>query len=303
VLGSESLTFSLFAFSLAFFVEFCFMLAENRTNKIYSTLLSILTITTLFLWVFTRDANIYALAVLFPIAVISLILHPSLRKKTSLIVLAIAIFVFTTIGLKSAAASDRWKMPLDNVFSEYILPYPARVEFMKGLGMPELESDSYTEWFNGNGTRAYAQFLLFHPGFALTTFSSNIGGIFSENIQPYFYSDETKMRKAMLTANDLLHPNNQLVLALDILLFTGLFFAMFRRKNKDLTVWVWMGTWFVTSASVMLVINFFADSIGITRHTLLPVELFRMMLWLFLILLFDQTNRKDGEILDAVQVN
>jgi hypothetical protein len=42
----------------------------------------------------------------------------------------------------------------------------------------------------------------------------------------------------------------------------------------------------------MMVINFFADSIGVTRHTMLAVETFRLMLWVFLIILFDQANRK-----------
>ncbi|MBI3161967.1 MAG: hypothetical protein HYZ23_05640 [Chloroflexi bacterium] len=291
VLGSESLTFSLFAVSTALFVEFCFTLVDDRAGKKYTTAITILTIVSLFLWVFTRDANIYGLAVLFPIAIAVFLFHPNRRKNKHLIALTLAGFVFIIIGLKSAAGSDRWKMPLGNVFSEYILPYPARVDFMENLGMPHPEADSYTDWFNENGTRAYARFLLTHPGFAVTSFSSNLSGIFSENIQPYFFSDDTPLRKAMISANDLIHPNTHLVFLLDILLFMGLCFAVVRKKSITLITWTWMSAWLIASASIMLVVSFFADSIGITRHTLFPVELFRLMLWLFLVLLFDNTER------------
>ena len=192
-------------------------------------------------------------------------------------------------------------MPLTNSFSEYILPYPARVSFMENLGMPDPASTTYAEWFNENAPRAYARFLLFHPGFTLTSISSNLGGIFSENIQPYFFSEQTSIRKTLIAVNDILHPNTHLVFILDILLITGLIFSAFRGKNRNSTIWAWLGAWLFISASVMLVINFFADSIGITRHTLFSVELFRLMLWLFLIILFDQANRKDEELLTSSQ--
>lgn len=297
VLGSESLTFSLFAISLALLLEFCFNVAKNSEDRKRSIFINSLTLAALILWAFTRDANIYAIAVLLAFSIITIIIFPNLRKNKNLLILMTAAFLTTVIGLQSAAASNRWKMPLDNVFTEYILPYPARVEFMENLGMPDPASDTYLKWFNENAPRAYARFLLFHPGFTSTSFSSNLGGIFSENIQPYFYSEQTSIRKTLIAANDLLHPNTQLVFFLDILLITGLIFSVFRRSNQNLTVWVWLGTWLFISASAMLVINYFADSIGITRHTLFSVELFRLMLWVFLIVLFDHANRKDEEIL------
>ena len=76
----------------------------------------------------------------------------------------------------------------------------------------------------------------------------------------------------------------------------GLIFAIFRRKNKNFTIWVWLGTWLFFSASLTLAVGFFADSIGVTRHTMFAVEMFRLMMWVFLIILFDQANRKDEEV-------
>jgi hypothetical protein len=65
VLSSESLTFSLFAMSAAFVIEVCFNIATDKKNKKSSIFINTMAIATLVLWAFTRDANIYTLAVLF----------------------------------------------------------------------------------------------------------------------------------------------------------------------------------------------------------------------------------------------
>jgi hypothetical protein len=162
--------------------------------------------------------------------------------------------------------------------------------------MPDPTSAEYSTWFVENAPRAYARFLLAHPGYTLTSLTSELGGIFSENIQPYFYSEQTPARIALMAVNDMLHPKTHLVFILDILLLAGLLFSIFRRKNKNFTVWLWLGIWIFLSASLTLAVGFFADSIGVTRHTMFAVELFRLMLWLFLIILFDQSNRKNEEV-------
>jgi hypothetical protein len=48
------------------------------------------------------------------------------------------------------------------------------------------------------------------------------------------------------------------------------------------------------SAALTLAVGFFADSIGVTRHTLFAVEMFRLLFWIFLIILFDQANRENA---------
>ena len=291
-LGSESLTFSLFAISLALLLKVCFKAASDERDGSNSTLLTGLTLTALFLWTFTRDSNIYAIAILFVFAIISFAIFPRIRKNKSLIIISTVLLVITILGLQSAMESRRWKKPLTNVFAEYILPFPAREEFMMGLGMPDTKAAEYPIWFKESAPRAYARFLIAHPGYTFTSFTSNLGGFFSENIQPYFYSEQTTVRKTLIALNDILHPNTYLVLVLDLLLILGLAFSAFTRKNSDLTAWVWLGAWLIASATIMMVINFFADSIGVTRHTMLAVETFRLMLWVFLIILFDQANRK-----------
>jgi hypothetical protein len=296
ILGSESLTFSLFAISFALAIEVCFNIATNQNNRKYSILINGLAIIALSLWAFTRDANIYTLAVFFVMGIIAVVVFPNTRQNKNLIILVAAVFITMVIGLQSSMASRRWVSPMTNVFTDLILPHPARVEFMQRLGMPDPTSAEYSTWFIGNAPRAYARFLLFHPGYTFTSFSSELGGIFSENTQPYFFSEQTSARKALVAVSDILHPSTHLIFILDILLMAGLLFAVFGRKNKNFTTWVWLSTWLFLSASLTLAVGFFADSIGVTRHTMFAVEMFRLMMWVFLIILFDQANRKiEGE--------
>jgi hypothetical protein len=291
ILGSESLTFSLFAISLALIIEVCFNFARENNKR--TTFTHILAMVALVFWAFTRDANIYTLAVLFAVSIISYFVFPAVRKTKKLLVLITAIFLVTVVGLQSAMTSGRWATPMTNVFNDLILPHPARVEFMQTLGMPDPASAEYSTWFNENAPRAYARFLLAHPGYTLTSFTSELDGIFSENIQPYFYSEQTPARVALMAANDVLHPKTHLIFILDILLMAGLLFSLFRRKNINFTLWVGLEIWLFLSASATMAVGFFADSIGLTRHTMFAVEMFRLMMWVFLIVLFDQSNRKD----------
>ncbi|HNO84570.1 MAG TPA: hypothetical protein PKM54_08085, partial [Anaerolineales bacterium] len=98
-------------------------------------------------------------------------------------------------------------------------------------------------------------------------------------------------RKVLNALNDILHPNTHLVFILDLLLLMGLVVSAIARRNGEFGAWAWLSLWLIASASAMMVINFFADSIGVTRHTMLAVEIFRLMLWIFLAILFDQANR------------
>ena len=295
VLSSESLTFSLFAICVALAIEICFNITTDEDNQKYSVFISGLAIATLILWAFTRDANIYTLAVLFVMSIIAVIIFPAIRKNKGLLILIAAIFIVTVVGMQSAMISKRWEAPMTNVFHDLILPHPARVDFMKQLGMPDPSSAAYSTWFSKSAPRAYARFLLFHPGYTLTSFTAELGGIFSENSQPYFFSEQTPARKALAAANDILHPSTHLIFILDVLLIAGLIFAVFRRKNKGFAIWVWFGTWLFLSALLTMAVGFFADSIGVTRHTMFAVEMFRLLMWIFLIILFDHVNQNVKE--------
>jgi hypothetical protein len=290
ILGSESLTFSLFAVSAALMVESAFRIAKGTETKKTSIFINCLTVAALALWAFIRDANIYTLIVLLVLST-SILAIPIFRKNKTFLLSVAMIIIITIIGLQSAMASRRWEVPLTNVFNDLILPHPTRVEFMQKLGMPTTTSSEYSSWFIRSAPKAYARFLITHPGYTLTSFTPELVGIFSENIQPYFYSEQTPARMALIVVNDILHPKTHLILILDILLIIGFLIFIFRRKSTNLTIWVWLGLWLFLSASLTLAVGFFADSIGVTRHTLFAVEIFRLMLWSFLIILFDHVNQ------------
>jgi hypothetical protein len=289
ILGSESLTFSLFALSLALVIEVCFEIAAGKFSAVFSALAVIV----LSLWAFTRDANIYTLAVLFGMSAFAFAAAPSLRRNKKMAASLAAIFIVTLVGLQSAMLSRRWEVPLGNVFNDLLLPHPARVDFLQGLGMPDLDSAAYSEWFSEKAPRAYARFLLAHPGYTISAFTSELGGIFSENTQPYFYTDETPARLRLNALNDILHPKTHLIFVLDILLMAGLFFAAFRKKSHPYAGWLWLLLWLTLSAALTVSVGFFADSIGVTRHTMFAVETFRLTFWLSLLVLLDQTNREE----------
>jgi hypothetical protein len=296
ILGSESLTFSLFAISLALVIEIYFMIAGGKYNSKFSVVIAALAVITLVFWTFTRDSNIYTLLVLLAMSILSAIAVSKIRKSRTLLISIAVILIVAVIGLQSAMLSRRWEAPLANVYNDLLLPHPARVEFLQGLGMPNPKSDAYHKWFVEHAPRAYARFLLAHPGYTLTAFTNELGGIFSENTQPYFFSEDTPARLALVTVNDLLHPKTYLFFVLDILLMAGLFFSAFRRRNAIHASWLWLMTWLFMSASLTMGVGFFADSVGVTRHTMFAVEMFRLMFWLLLLILLDQANRNDETV-------
>jgi len=68
-------------------------------------------------------------------------------------------------------------------------------------------------------------------------------------------------------------------------------FAAFRKRNPVFLTWLWLGLWLFISALLTMTVGFFADSIGVTRHTMFAVETFRLTTWLFLLILLDHANR------------
>lgn len=287
ILGSESLTFSLFALSLALVIETCFLIGRDK----FPSVVAAFAVITLAFWAFTRDANIYTILVLVGVSSIVVVFTPRFRKDKKLLILLAVIFVVAVVGLQSAMLSRRWQVPLSNVFNDLLLPYPARVEFLQEIGMPDPGSTTYSEWFVQKAPRAYAWFLLSHVGYTLSAFTKELGGIFAENIQPYFYSDKTFVRLTLTAANDILHPKTHLTLVLSILLVTGMSFAAFRRRDQTFLRWLWVGVWLFAGASLTLGVGFFADSIGVTRHTMFAVEMFRLLNWLYLLILLDHVNQ------------
>lgn len=174
-----------------------------------------------------------------------------------------------------------------HVYQDLLLPFPARVDFLAGLGMPHADTQEFEVWFKLQAPSAYAKFLFAHPGYVLSTLGREIEGIFGENAQPYFYAEKSPGRLALTTAGDLLHPKSLLVLLLNVISLPACWLAFLQRRQAWFGAWTWLLTFLFLSASVVGLLGLLADSIGLTRHTMFGVEVFRLNLWLFWLILMD----------------
>jgi len=286
ILGSESLTFSLLAIALACIVEFSFQIFAERKNFVRTWVLPLLSAVILFFWIFTRDINIYILVVLL-VLTIPFFMVQRIWNQKPLVVTVLVLAAISILGMQSAAASLRWQTPLANVFNDLILPFPAREAFMRSQGMPDPATEAYEAWFTEKATGAYARFLFSHPGYVAASLVPALEPLFMDNAQPYFLAERSAARGYLITAGNLLHPTTYLVLVLDLILLIGMLIAARRADGEREYLLAWLGSWLFLSAAITLFISFFADSIGVARHTLLSIELFRLLFWLLLMWLID----------------
>jgi len=286
VLGSESITYSLFAILLASLIELCFRAGFRSEVSGRLDLISVITVVLASLWLFARDSNVYGLFVLL-VMVFPLLLFGRLRKQRNIFVASLILLSVSIIGLRSAFESKRWVGPLENSFELYILPYPARLEYMYSIGMPNPESPDYEAWFEENGPASYARFIIEHPGFVAQTLLSDIDFLFLENAQPYFLEKKTPLRSALYFVADLMHPKTILILFLDVFLLGALISSSLNARGRIGFVWSFIGVWLFGSASAMLFVSYFGDAMGLIRHTMFSIEIYRLMFWVFLLVVVD----------------
>ena len=292
VLSPESLSLTLFAVVLGVAIELLFSIGGSevpfRTKKEKVLLGTFLFV--FLLWVFVRDVHLYAI----PITLVLLVPFFFIKKfRTSKIIpITFAIlFLFFIVGYLSARDSLRaTRYPIMNSLEEYIWPYPARVEFFQGYGMPEKDNPDYKQapiyqaWADKNATKAYAIFLVSHPGFVITTLWANIDLLNGDYAQPYFLTDEVKNREFLLVAGEMVNPESGVVYLLT--LFATLILLMQIATNKP-TPWAWLGVWVFGIAIATLLISYFGDTAGLRRHIMPSVELVRLHFWVFLLPFLD----------------
>lgn len=289
ILTSESLSLSLFALSFALLIEFVFWSLQpaEKRSPTKGWILVTLALPVFFLFVFTRDANLYVVSV--TIGLLLPFLYWIVRNRNfPLLAAGGLLIVFFVLGTVTARQSGRWKLPLSRVYAERILPYPLRVEFMQSRGMPDPAGPAYESWFNEHAPAEYARFLFFHPGYTFLTLFENLDMFFSENVQPYFIDPAVSLRVLYLDLGNLLHPLSSAVVLIDLLLLVFLWLLYLQWRARWHFAWAWLGTWLFLSAFATLLIGYHSDSIGIVRHVLAAVVYSRLFLWLFLLVVLDQ---------------
>ncbi|GAB1471992.1 hypothetical protein MASR2M66_28700 [Chloroflexota bacterium] len=303
VLSPESLSLSIFAIVLGIALELVFRVAKSETplnTRVEKNLLGILAINFL-LWVFVRDVHLYAIPVTI-VLLIPLLLIKTFRQSKVLYVTLFILLLFFAVGYTSARDSLRaTRYPLMNSLDVYIWPHPLRVEFFRVYGMPDMENPDYRqapvylEWADENAAKAYALFLLKHPGFVITTLWENLDLLSDDYAQPYFFTDEVKNRDFLIVIGEMVNPETGVIYLLTVILLTTLFTQTVIRRNPTLTAWAWLAFWAYGVAAATLFISYFGDTAGLRRHIMPSVEMFRLFFWIFLMPFLDLSITKDAE--------
>lgn len=312
ILLSESVSFSLFILMSAFWLRFL-NAVFNRKRPIETALLALLTLVSAFFWTFTRDTNAYYLIML---ALCSLICGiAALRRERVFAAGAAVLTSLALIGLfifqqRTFRESERWLLPLLNNYSGNVFPYESRVEWFRSRGIPVsdtllqtfgsaeyngiYEEKAFIDWVRSDGISAYIAFMIDHPLLTAQSVYFQTDEFFSENIQPFFYgAEEDKPRWAEPLGN-LLHPLSSAVM----LIVPALWLILIRRKAEDGSRKVWIVFLLVLTlgGTALTVIAYLGEVRSVWRHVLSGVLMLRLALWLNLLALLDDPERREIRI-------
>lgn len=295
VLSPESLSLSMFAIALGVALELVFRASKSETplrTKPEKILLAALLILFL-LWVFVRDVHLYAIPITL-VLLVPLFLIKRFREAKALTIAVAVLLFFFAIGYASARDSLRaTRYPLMNSLDEYIWPHPSRVEFFKRYDMPEKDNPDYKQapiyqaWADEHAAKAYAMFLIAHPGFVATTLWENLDQISSDFVQPYFFTPEVTNREFLLSVGEILHPETPAVYLISLIVLLAFLVHSIQNRAPGLSAWMWLAFWVFGIATATLFISYFGDTAGLRRHIMPSVEMFRLFLWIFLMPLLD----------------
>ncbi|HEY9153094.1 MAG TPA: hypothetical protein VIN60_09440 [Anaerolineales bacterium] len=295
ILSSESLSLSLFVGSFALLQEVAFRVLY-RSESLNSTPNIVLIsgwMIVFTLWVFIRDAHLYVIPITILFLSVLLFIKKFRQTKIPVVIIAIlfGIFVLGYVSAKDSLRATHY--PLQHAFEAYIFPFPARVQFFENLGMPNQQSPAFQNWFDAQGTKTYGVFLITHPRFVISTLFNQSFYFNSDSLQPYYnLSSELSVRNTSDQIGKLFHPESNSVYLLDTVMLISLGIASFKHRDPWITSWIWLALWVFLCASITLFTNFFGDTIGAARHVFPPVELFRLSLWIFLMIHIDYLLEK-----------
>jgi hypothetical protein len=207
----------------------------------------------------------------------------------AILILSVALFVLGNITSKG---STRWQPSIEHALTDYIDPYPARVEFFGRLGMPgDRSSEEYDVWFQDKAMGTYARFLVSHPGFLVSAIFD--GTYFkSEFVQPYFKPADGLHREPLLIVGEALHPATYAVYIIDFLLLVSICYTALRFREQRVYGMAWLALWMFSYLGISLFLSFFGDTNGTGRHIFPSVEGFRLFGWIYLLINMDLAGNR-----------
>jgi len=300
ILSSESLSVSLFVISFALLQEIAFRVSYKNEPLISAINIILISswMVTFTLWIFVRDDHLYAIPI--TLILLSILLFAKKYRQSKIpiviIILFFGIFVLGYISAKNSLRATHY--PLEHAFTAYIFPFPVRVQFFKELGMPDLHvppnqqtpifPPAFQKWFDAQATKTYGLFLIAHPRFVITTMLDQLYYFKFDSIQPYYTIPiDLITRNTLNGMGEFFHPESNSVYLLNILMLIVLGLASFKHRDSWITSWAWLACWIFLCASITLVVNFFGDTVGVGHHIFPPEEMFRLSMWIFLIIHMD----------------
>lgn len=289
ILMSESGSYSLFMLLLGLSMEIISrILKEGREASRLTIFLWAAWFVIFILWAFMRDSNAAIMLIVVGFLLV-LILIPATRKRlpTGLFggTAAVMLALFLIFGA-AASQSGRWLGSWDGLYNGYIASNKTNLQFFYDHGMPETAKEARV-WAAENGARTYLLMLLKYPRFAVNTFLFFMQPVFSENIQPFFFTVPTSGYRNMVAVGNIFHPLSSTPFLLSLL--TGILTAAasFCRWKSEKTIWGWMTIWILMLVYCYYGMAFFADAAGIIRHLQGASMPMRLMVWLFPLVLAD----------------
>jgi hypothetical protein len=296
ILMSESLSFSLFALQLALLINLVFLIDREQTPKISTYFAG--WVITFFVWSFLRDTNLFA--AIITTGMVAVLFFSTKFQKNGYLYTAffftIGIFV---LGLLTSSNSTRALVQIKNIYRDDILVYPTRVYILKKLGMPEPGSADYDTWFQENSSKTLVKFMIQHPGYPTFKIIKDFPSSFSEIKQTYFHAPEQyQVREILMQIGDALHPESTTPFLMDILLLFGLAILALRNKTSSSQIWIWLGFWLFLTASFILIPTILGDSWALNRHALLPTTIYRLFMWMFILVIMDIAIDQNSKQID-----
>jgi hypothetical protein len=291
IIGSESLSISLFIAGLAALTWFLFSFSQEpkvTTRNIAALGFFILF---MFLWAYVRDVNVYALFFI-GIWIGVLYTRPDFRKTRIIPLASLIIFLLFLLGFITTRQRTPLQMTMKQVWESDIVSFPSRLGFFTARGMPDYGSPEFADWFEDHAPSMYMLFLLSHPGYTTQNFFEDMNWAFAENIQPYFRAKDVPARQNLITLGNYLHPRDGAVFVIDILLLLILWEAVLSRREPVLFPWAWILTLSFIIATATMFFSIFGDVVGLHRHTLSSVTTYRLLMWLLILVFADHAFLK-----------
>lgn len=287
VLSSESLSFSLFALQSGLLIDLAFRFTKDPRPTFQTYILTAIWLIVIFFWAFLKDAHLYGIVVL-ALMIAGTLISTRFKKQKLIHLILLVLSGFILLGWISSGKSERSQIQMVNVYKSDILSDPAHIEFMRAHGMPDPGSPEYGNWFATSSKNSYLRFLLFNPGYVAINYFEDVPYAFSENAQTYFNTQpQFLLRKALIPAGNILHPENSAPMFVDILLLLGIFAVLLKNNTPENRVWGWMAVWIFLFAGTNMFVNIFGDVFALPRHALLATTAFRLFMWVFIFVFID----------------